>query len=125
VKIWGHYAVIDGEDAKFYRHLIAEFSISPTEEGDQRWKAFIFVRNVYDKWLPEHFKRICSAIDMLPADLNFEVSAQSELHSGLSQQFEGYVVDEPVADGQQSARPITPDATTGTGTNHPKKQKKK
>lgn len=72
VRIWGHYAIINGRDFTFFRHPIAKFDISKTVQGDNRWMAYNFVRNVYDLWLPEHFKRICSAIDMLPADLNFE-----------------------------------------------------
>lgn len=78
VKIWGHYAVINQRDFTFYQHPIAHFCIPKTVQGDNRWVAYTFVRNVYDLWLPEHFKRICSAIDMLPTDLNFEVSDQSE-----------------------------------------------
>jgi hypothetical protein len=39
--------IINGKDVTFYRHLIVEFSISPTVEGDKRWKAYTFVRNVY------------------------------------------------------------------------------
>ncbi|KAF2182073.1 hypothetical protein K469DRAFT_740566 [Zopfia rhizophila CBS 207.26] len=59
IRIWGHYAVIDGRDATFYRHPIGEFSIKNTE-------------------LDRGKRRICSAIDMLPTDLNFEVSDQPE-----------------------------------------------
>jgi hypothetical protein len=72
IRMWGHYYVIDGKDVKFYRHLISKFIFAPSGEGDQRWKAYKFVKNVYDLWLPDHFKRICSAVDMLPADLNME-----------------------------------------------------
>jgi hypothetical protein len=73
VRIWGHYAVIDGNEAKFYRHAIAVASILPTLRGDERWTAYRFVKNIYDLWLPEHFKRICSVIDMLPdgSELSF------------------------------------------------------
>ncbi|KAF2789017.1 hypothetical protein K505DRAFT_220116, partial [Melanomma pulvis-pyrius CBS 109.77] len=70
----GHYAIINGKDVEFYRHSIAGFSISPTARGDERWTAYSFFKNVYDLWLPEHYKRICSVIDMLPADVNFDVS---------------------------------------------------
>jgi len=100
VRIWGHYAVINGRDLTFYRHPITKFDISPTAEGDQRWKAYTFVRSVYDLWLPQHFKKVCSAIDMLPADLDFEVSDVSEpqttdhelasSRSGLSQRLENH-----------------------------------
>ncbi|KAF2453118.1 hypothetical protein BDY21DRAFT_388313 [Lineolata rhizophorae] len=76
VRIYGHYAVINGNDVKFYRCLISAFSFVPSAEGDQRWKAYNFVKNVYDLWLPEHFERICSVIDMLPDNLEFDVSEQ-------------------------------------------------
>jgi hypothetical protein len=36
--------------------------------------------NILDLWDPDYFKRICSAIDMLPPDLNFELSDLSEPH---------------------------------------------
>lgn len=97
VRIYGHYIFVRGESATFHRHSIAKFDISPTMEGDQRWKAWNFFMNVYDYWVSDHFKRVCGAIDMLPADLNFEVPDLSEYQrldpevsssrSGLSQQF--------------------------------------
>ena len=41
--------------------------------------------------MPTHFKRICSAIDALLPDLNFEVLQQSESgESGLSQGLESH-----------------------------------
>ncbi|TAQ88920.1 hypothetical protein B7494_g2756 [Chlorociboria aeruginascens] len=87
VRIWGHYAIINGKDVEFDQHLIAQFSISPTAQADERWTAYCFVKNVYDLWLPKHYKRICSIIDMLPADLNFGDSEKLTFsHSGLSQQ---------------------------------------
>lgn len=136
VRIWAHYAVIKGEDFTFHRHSIAKFDISPTAEGDQRWKAWTFVMNVLDFWVPDHFQRICSAIDMLPADLNFEVSNLSETQrsdlklassrSGLSQQIEVYsLADEGVTSVNQSSnQPITPD-TTMAGSSNSKKNKTK
>ena len=131
VRIWGHYAVIDGKDVNFYRHSIAAFSISPTVEGDQRWKAYTFVRNVYDSWLPKHFERICSVIDMLPADLNFDVSEHDQelasSRSGLSQQLEdsNSAVGRLIPESQPSVQPITPDTTIQTGSSKPKKKKTK
>ena len=44
--------------------------------------------NDFDSWVPEHFKRLCSVIDMLPVDLNLDVSdldQDSSSRSGLSQ----------------------------------------
>ena len=36
VRICGHYTAVNGRDFTFYRHPIAEFNLSPTDEGDQR-----------------------------------------------------------------------------------------
>ncbi|KAF2005978.1 hypothetical protein P154DRAFT_570707 [Amniculicola lignicola CBS 123094] len=136
VRIWAHYVVVKGEDFTFHRHSIAKFDISPTAEGDQRWKAWTFVMNVFDFWVPNHFQRICSAIDMLPAVLNFEVSNMSEpqhsdpelasSRSGLSQQLEVYSLAEKgaMSDNQSSNQPITPD-TTIAGSGNSKKKKTK
>jgi len=56
-----------------------------------KWTTYKFTKNVYDNWMPDHFKRICSAIDSIP-EVNFDV-AQSELEfssqTGLSQELEG------------------------------------
>lgn len=135
VRIYGHYPVINSRDIKFHRHPIAEFNISPTAEGDQRWKAYNFVRNVYDLWLPEHFNGVRSVIDMLPADLNFEVSDQSELQfldqepassrSGLSQQFEDHnLANEGVIRGsREHAQQITPDTTIRSEPSRSKRKK--
>ncbi len=89
VRIYGHYALIAENKTTFYRHPIKEFSFT-SEEGKDKWTAYKFTKNVYDTWMPTHLKRICSVIDQLPPDLNFEVSQGSELHftepTGLSQE---------------------------------------
>jgi hypothetical protein len=88
VRIYGHYPVIDGPKTTFYRHPIKEFSFT-SEDGKEKWTAYKFTRNVYDIWMPMHFKRICSVIDELPPDINFEVSElPSSEASGLSQALE-------------------------------------
>jgi hypothetical protein len=88
VRIYGHYPVIDGPKTTFYRHPIREFSFTELD-GKEKWTAYKFTKNVYDKWVPTHFKRISSAIDKLPPDLNFEVSElQFSEASGLSQPLE-------------------------------------
>lgn len=136
VRIFGHYIVIDEGDATYYRHPITKFDISPTEEGDHRWKAHDFVRKIYDSWVPEHFKLICSIIDKIPPDVNFEVSeiqsrTQSQDHelassrSGLSQQFEEYrLIDNRVIPDSQSSALITPEPTTQTESGIPKRRRK-
>ena len=52
--------------------------------------------------MPSHFKRICSVIDQLPSDLNFQVSQESVLQfteiSGLSQELEGLLSEQTYAE---------------------------
>lgn len=93
VHIYGHYPVIDGKDTKYYRYVIDEFSFT-AREGKEKWTTYKFTKNVYDNWVPYHFKRICSAIDGIPSNISFDVSQGSELrfssYTGLSQELEGH-----------------------------------
>ena len=119
VRIWAHYVFIKGGGFTFYRHPIALFNILPTTDSGQRWKAWTFVRNVYDSWVPDHFRKICFAIDMLPDDVSSEVSNQSEelqtldeepasSQSGLSQQLRGYsLADAQVIPDTQATQDTT------------------
>jgi hypothetical protein len=85
VKIYGHYPVIDGDKTTFYCQTLRSFFF--TEQGGKdKWAAYQFTRNVYDIWMPMHFKRICSVIDKLPLDVNFEVLEQSRLSLALESQ---------------------------------------
>lgn len=78
VRIYGHYPIIiDGKDIEYYRHPIRAICFTDLAGAD-KWAAYQFTKNVYDLWVPSHFKRICSAIDQLPSDLNFDVPALSE-----------------------------------------------
>lgn len=77
VRIYGHYAVIEGAKTTFYRHPIRKFDFTE-QDGKEKWVAYKFMRNIYDIWMPTHFERICSAIDKIPPDVDFDVS-QSEL----------------------------------------------
>jgi hypothetical protein len=83
VRIYGHYAVIDGKGTKYYRHTIRKFDFTDLN-GRDKWSAYRFTNNVYSIWMPGHFKKICSAIDQLPSDINFDVPPLSEA-AGLSQ----------------------------------------
>lgn len=137
VRIWGYLTIIHGKDPEFYREPVAKFDISKTAEADNRWIAWTVAMNILDLWLPDHFERICSAIDMLPARLDFEVSelakfqpSDPELASsrtGLSQQLDiSSLADErDILDSQLSVRPITPDTTIQTGFSNSKKKKAK
>ena len=88
VRIYSHYPVINGKDTTYYRHPIREFSFTE-QDGKEKWTAYKFTKTVYDIWMPMHFKRICSVIDELPPNINFEVSElQPSEVSRLSHVFE-------------------------------------
>lgn len=77
VRIYGYYPVIKGKETKYYRHPIHKFDFT-TLDGREKWTAYRFTRNVYDIWMPEHLKKIRSAIDQLPTKLDFDVPALSD-----------------------------------------------
>ncbi|KAI9674841.1 MAG: hypothetical protein M1829_003581 [Trizodia sp. TS-e1964] len=79
VRIYGHYALTNDAKTTYYRHLLHDFSFVVLE-GKEKWTAYKFTKNIYDLWMPMHLKRICSVIDQLPSDIDFEVSEQSGLH---------------------------------------------
>jgi hypothetical protein len=90
VRIYSHYPVIDGNKTTFYRHPIHKFSFTALD-GKKKWTAYKFTKNVYDKWMPTHLKRICSVINNLPLDPDFKVSEQSKPgESKLSQGLESH-----------------------------------
>ena len=74
VRIYGHYALITEQHTRFYRHPIKKFDFT-SEDGKEKWIPYTFTRNVYDKFLPIHYKRLCSAIDQLPDPEDFAVES--------------------------------------------------
>jgi hypothetical protein len=124
VRIYAHYAEIDGPKTTFYRHPIRTFDFTELD-GKEKWTAYKFTKNVYDIWMPTHFKRICSVIDELPPDINFEVSElQPSEAASLSQVFEDQSFSNPDTtslvgndDSQPSlAGSITPNTSLSHGT---------
>jgi len=73
VRIYGHYAIIVEDKTTFYRHPIHKFDFTALD-GRDKWTAYKFTKNVYNIWMPLHIKRICSAIDDLPPDIDFDLS---------------------------------------------------
>ena len=114
VRIYSHYAVIEGKSQKYYRHPIREFSFTELD-GKEKWMAYKFTKNVYEIWMPKHFKRICSATDAFPPGVSFDLSQQSELNfterSGLSQDF-GAQSLAPSSIGSSSAQAQDDDQST-------------
>jgi hypothetical protein len=112
VRIYGHYPIIKGDETTFYRHPIHTFDFTALD-GREKWTAYKFTKNVYDMWMPTHLKRICSVIDELPPDIDFEVSQESELgESGLSQGLESHhLSDQSSQSSHVPSRDITPDTS--------------
>ena len=90
--LYGHYAVAaeetPGKELEFYRYEIAHFSFS-LDDGRDRYRTYNFVQNVYEKFAPEHRKRIKDATASLEASgertgLSF-VASSMELDENGSQ----------------------------------------
>ncbi|CCC14265.1 hypothetical protein SMACR_08776 [Sordaria macrospora] len=127
VRIYGHYPVITGKDTKYYRHPIRNFAFTELD-GKEKWTAYRFTKNVYDIWMPKHFENICSAINQLPSELNFDVPPLSEA-TGLSQdlgnlmQSDASCASLPDERGSQSSNAGQQAVTPGTSFSEPKRRK--
>lgn len=114
VRIYGHYPVIEGKNTTYYRHPIHTFDFTALD-GREKWTAYKFTKNVYDMWMPSHFKRLCSAVDVIPADLDFSVPQLSQ-SSGLSQDLERHRLSESAELGSQSLEPSQQSSDAGDAT---------
>jgi len=84
VRIYGHYPVIEGDKTTFYRYPIHKFDFTALD-GKEKWTAYKFTKNVYDTWMPILHRRICSAIDDLPADIGFDLSQSASFSQSTPQ----------------------------------------
>ena len=116
VRIYGYYPVVDGKNTKYYRHPIHKFDFTVLD-GKDKWTAYRFTRNVYDLWMPGHFKRICSAIDEIPEDLEFGVSQLSQSF-GLSENLEHHHLSgstQPESQSQSQSQGYSQQSTDSAG----------
>lgn len=103
VKLYGHYAQIQGKSTKYYRHLIHSFDIAALD-GKERWTTYKFITGVYRHSLTL-LRRIASVVDELasPGDAGLEQQAELE-------------ASEPPGSGvsvrEAGVQAITPDAST-------------
>ena len=65
VKIYGHYALIEGDRTTFYRHLVHSFDLTAMA-GREKATAYNFIRETYNTFVPPHFERIRNLIALLP-----------------------------------------------------------
>ena len=84
VRIYGHYPVIEEDKTTFYRHPIREFSFTE-QDGKEKWTTYKFVKSVYDHHSLKLHKLICSGIDDLPADINFDFSQSASFSQSTPQ----------------------------------------
>lgn len=73
VRIYGHYLVIEGDKTTFYRDAIHKFDFTALD-GKEKWTALQVTKNIYNKHSMILRGRICSAINGLPPDINFDLS---------------------------------------------------
>lgn len=127
VRIYGHYAEVDGDNTKFYRYPVRTFDFTELD-GRDKWTAYKFTKSIYNVWMPKHFERICSAVDQIPKDINFEVSQSSELRfsesTGFSQQMESSALAETKSQLEE-LQEITPDTSVSKETENLFKRPKK
>ncbi|KAJ0423938.1 hypothetical protein BJY00DRAFT_309755 [Aspergillus carlsbadensis] len=71
VVIWAHYPVISGKATTFHAHKVKRIFLSESV-GEAKWTAYKFTLAVYEHWAPVLLSKLCSAIDQIPADLNFD-----------------------------------------------------
>ncbi|OPB38333.1 hypothetical protein A0O28_0014380 [Trichoderma guizhouense] len=62
VQIVAHYPVILGEYTSYFQKVLYSFDFADPACVD-KWAAYRFTRNLYDHWMPIHYRRVCSAID--------------------------------------------------------------
>ena len=65
VRLYAHYAEIDGDKTSYYRHKIKQFDYSD-EDGAEKWTSYTFTRNVYSIYAPTYLDLIKKTIDLLP-----------------------------------------------------------
>ena len=110
VRIYGHYPVVEEDKTTFYRHPIRQTYFTDSE---QKWTSLKFVKNFYDYHSLKLHKLICSAIDDLPADINFNLPQSASFSQSTPQSLQQSnvesILDED--DGQSSfltSQEVTP-----------------
>ena len=104
-ELHGHYAVISEdfpEKLEFYRHEIAALNLT-LFGGRDRFVSYNFVQNVYEKFAPEHRKRIKDAVAHLKSPgerTGLSFSASLALEESDSQANSQQTLLEPISSSQ-------------------------
>ena len=130
VRIYGHYPVIEGDKITFFRHEIHTFAFTALN-GKEKWTTYKFVKNVFDHHSLRLHKLICSGIDDMPADINFDLSQSASFSQStppISQQ--SNLGSTPSVDNSQLSSATSQNVSSTTSFAHPnepasKKSRKK
>ena len=121
VRLYGHYALIEGSKTSFYRHTIHEFNIAILV-GKERWTTYNFTIAVYYYSL-SLLARIRAVIDELPSDFAAgwdQQSASQVLHNSTPSLQTGDQISQASEQssglGNGDLQPITPETSTQTAT---------
>lgn len=85
VRLYGHFAEIDGQSTRCYRETIRNFYFTE-QEGKERGTSYRIITNIYATWVPMHLDRIRSAVDQLPERYNSFEETQTREDSERSTQ---------------------------------------
>ena len=87
VRLYAHYAEIDGGKTSYYRHKIKQFDYSDGR-GVEKWTSYTFARNVYGVYAPMYLELIKKMIDQLPdpVEESFESAIAADGENALSSQ---------------------------------------
>ncbi|KAL8894717.1 MAG: hypothetical protein Q9207_008433 [Kuettlingeria erythrocarpa] len=113
VRIYSHYAEIDGPGTTYYRHILGAYDIL-SEDGKDRWAAYQFVRNVYSSFAPMHLERIKSAVDQLPDPAPGSLPPTQSTEEAVSSQ-DMMVASPPSSQDVNFIKPATPRRQTVAG----------
>ncbi|KAK5093245.1 hypothetical protein LTR70_004888 [Exophiala xenobiotica] len=87
VKLYGHFAIIDGEKMAFYRYPVASFVLN-FEESQGRKRTHDFVREIYHSFYPAHLKRIRDALAAMDDPRNVAMTSGVSMDENESQELD-------------------------------------
>ncbi|KAK5078736.1 hypothetical protein LTS08_000014 [Lithohypha guttulata] len=85
VKLYGHFAIIDGDKVAFYRYPVASFVLN-FEESQGRKRTHDFVREVYHTFYPAHMKRIREALAAIEDPRTVSMTSSMSIEDDQSQE---------------------------------------
>ncbi len=85
VKLYGHFATIDGDKMAFYRYPIESFVLN-FEENQGRKRTHDFVREIYHTYYPAHLKRIRNALAAMEDPRNVSMTSRMSIEEDQSQE---------------------------------------